>query len=113
MRPRGFDDLAAATEQRVAKFENAQVGPGSWALPDDSEQRLVGRPIGSRLRQDKRRRRGRARHPRVTVDQEMRSPSLGQVTSKGEEVLDVFSVTVFGAFSLLILATKAASVLPF
>ena len=34
MCPCGIDDLTVALEERVAEFENAQIGPGARALPD-------------------------------------------------------------------------------
>jgi hypothetical protein len=58
MRPRGVDDFAAPRKERVAKFEYAQIGPSARAMPNDRLQRLLGRPIRARLRQDQRRCRG-------------------------------------------------------
>jgi hypothetical protein len=89
MRPSSFNDCATAFEESVAKLEYAQVGPGTRAMTNNRLQRLLGRPIRARLRQDQRRRRGRARYPGMAMDQKMLSPRFGQVASKGEELLDI------------------------
>jgi len=68
MRPRGVDDCTATLKERVAKFEYPQIGPSARAMANDRVQRLLGRSVRARLRQDQRRCRGRTRYPRVTMD---------------------------------------------
>ena len=87
--PRSINDLTAAIEEHVAQLENAQIGPSVRALANDRMQHLLGRPIRTRLRQDQRRRCGRARYTRMAMDEQMRAPRLGQVTSEREELLDI------------------------
>src|SRR5271157_2800312 len=89
IRSRGVDDLAATAEEGVAEFEDAQIGPGSRALPDDRQQRLFRRPIRVRLRQDQGRRGGRARYPCMAMDEQMRAPGVGQIASEVQELYDI------------------------
>ena len=97
MRPCGVDDFTATLKELVAKFENAQIGPGARTLSDNHLQRLLGRPIRARLRQDQRRRCGRARDPRMAMDEEMRASCLGEIASEGEELLDIEALRHKGA----------------
>src|SRR6202011_2953663 len=89
MRSRGLDDFAAAAEKRIAELDDAQIRPGSWAPANHRKQRLLGWPVRPRLCQDQRRRRSRARYSGVAVNQKMGILHFGQVTSEGEEELDV------------------------
>src|SRR5215472_11159439 len=89
MRPRRNDNLAAATKQRVTELEHAQVWPRARAPPDNRLQRLLGRPIRTRLRQDQCRRRCRTRYSRMAMDEKMRALRACQVTTKGQQLLDI------------------------
>src|SRR4029077_8582589 len=89
MRSSGLDDFAAAAEERIAELDDAQIGPSSRAPANHRKQRLLGWPVRLRLCQDQRCRRSRARHSRVAMNQKMGILHFGQVTSKGEEELDI------------------------
>src|SRR5665213_4304790 len=68
----GRNDLAGSPERRLAEFEQQQVGPGARPLPHDLGENLRRESRGVGLRQQKGRRRGRARNPGMAVDQQMR-----------------------------------------
>src|ERR1700730_10105023 len=89
MRSSGLNDFAATPEERIAELDNAQIGPGSRAPANHRQQRLLGWPVPPRLSQDQRRRRSRARYAGVAVNQKMGILHFGQVTSEGEEELDI------------------------
>jgi hypothetical protein len=89
MGARGVYDFAAASEERVTEFEDAQIGPGARTSADDRDQRLLSRSVWTRLRQDQCRCRGRARYAGMAVDQQMRVPSLCQFSPEREQALDI------------------------
>ena len=85
----GGNNLAIAAEQIVAEFEYAQIGPGARTKLRDGVEHLARRPIRPRLRQDQRRRGGRARHAGVTMNQQMAARHVAQLMAEGEQPLDI------------------------
>src|SRR3954453_14068560 len=84
----GGDDLAVAAEQRVAEFENAQIGPRTRPDYRDRLQDGAGRRARPGLRQERRHRGGRGRYPGIAVDQQMRVGRTDQLAAERQQALD-------------------------
>ena len=89
MRACGSHDFAMPPKERVADFQDTQIWPGARPHLGDRLQQLVGRAVRVVLSQDQRRRRRRARHAGVAMDQHMIVLSLTEFAAKREHQLDV------------------------
>jgi hypothetical protein len=85
----GGDELTLAAESRVAQLDDAKIGPHGRTDPAHLGHRLERGPIGARLRQDQRHRRGRARSAPMAMHQQMGVALAPDVAAEAQQCRDV------------------------